>query len=108
MSHVFDYFKDRRYVPLFFITLSVLAVVMVLMKDLSIEVQMAYVLPGIGVLLMAVVVREIRRIRAERRNRYKSSPLSRDERSKARSKLYNNTNPVKRSAPRAPDIDLKY
>jgi len=105
---MFDFFKDRRYVPIFFITILVLAAVMVAMRDLPPEVQLAYLLPGIGMLLMAVAIREIRRIRLERRNRYKSSPLSRDERSKARSKLYNNTNPVKRAAPRAPDIDLKY
>jgi len=105
---MFDYFRERRFAPIFVITILVLAVTLPLLKDLPLRLQMEYVLPGIGLLLLALVFREISRIRTERRNRYRSSPLSRDEGRKARSKLCNNITRVGPTAPRAPDIDLKY
>ena len=105
---MFDYFRERRFAPIFVITIIVLSVTLLLLKDLPLRLQMECLLPGVGLLMMVVVLREIRRIRTERRNRYQSSPLSRDERRKARSKLCNNMNQVRPTAPRAPDIDLKY
>jgi hypothetical protein len=46
-----------------------------------------YVMPAVVVLSVAGIGRRIRRNRASRRKRYESSSLSRDELTKARSKL---------------------
>jgi hypothetical protein len=89
---MFDYFKDRRFAPIFIATILVLVGMILWTKDVPLRSQLKYLLPPIGLLLVALVFREIMHIRAERRNRYKSSPFSRDELSKARSKLKANSN----------------
>jgi hypothetical protein len=84
---MFDYFKDRRFAPIFFVTILMLTGAILLLKDVPLGFQLEYALPGLMLLLAAFLLREFRQIRADRRNRYKSSPLSRDEKTKARSKL---------------------
>jgi hypothetical protein len=84
---MFDYFKDRRFAPVFIVTILVLVMTILLLKDVPLGFQMECLLPGVSMVMVAITLREIRRIRAARRNRYKSSPLSRDEKVKARSKL---------------------
>jgi purine-cytosine permease-like protein len=93
-SNVFEHFKDRRFAAVFFGTLAAFFGAMIVGAILY-QVICAYelqgylpdALPGGGVFLLVWVVLGIRRMRARRLDRYKSSPLSRDELSKARSKL---------------------
>lgn len=92
VGNMFDYFKDRRFVPVFLIVILALAGVILLTKDVPLRLQLEYLLPPIGLLLFAVVLREILHLRAARRNRYKSFAFSRDELAKARSKLKTNSN----------------
>jgi hypothetical protein len=96
-GNVWDYVKDRRYAMIFFGTL--LALVGLLIAGLILcQVFSAYhledylenVLPGLSVLFLLWLWRQVRRVQARRRERkkgYKISPLSRDELNKARSKL---------------------
>lgn len=91
---MFEYFKDRHRGAIFFGTLivflGVLLVGIICFQIAGADVvqkYLNYIWPVVVVLLLAWVVREIRWVRAQRRNRYKISPLSRDERVKARSKL---------------------
>jgi hypothetical protein len=67
-----------------------------------------YVVPGIGLVLAALIWQGIHRARARRAAKFAREQLSRDELSKARSKLRNETKPVRPSALRGPDTDLKY
>jgi predicted MFS family arabinose efflux permease len=86
-SDVFEYFKDRRIAGVFFGTLLLL---LILLPAGALLIKIAgwtYVLPGTIVVAITLVVRAILRMRAYGRERYKSSPLSRDELKKARSKL---------------------
>ncbi len=90
----FDFFKDRRFVPVFFVTLlvvfgGVLLVGAVAPLSLECDLKTYFVdaSPGLALLLGALVLKITRSRRAGRRGRYEPSPLSRDERSKARSKL---------------------
>ena len=92
-DNVFEYFKDRRFAPVFFGALLGLVVALIagaiLYKTICVyELQhyMVYALPGVGLTFVALIGREIARARARARDRYKSSPLSRDEMRKARSK----------------------
>ena len=62
-------------------------VIATLLSHRSVRGYLPDALPGGGVFLLVWVVLGIRRMRARRLDRYKSSPLSRDELSKARSKL---------------------
>jgi hypothetical protein len=115
MENWFDYFKDRRYVPIFFVTLLALFVGPLILgiffkiaadNDLLNYWPLAAIATGLWLLVLTRCA--IADTRARRRGRNKISPLSRDERTKARSKLQSGMNSLKRPAPRAPDTDLKY
>jgi ABC-type nickel/cobalt efflux system permease component RcnA len=111
----YDSVKDRRYGMLFFATLLVFfsaiilgaAIYGVMGADIFQEFVLP-TLPGVAILLVALGWWWVRRARKRRRERLKYAALSRDELAKARSKLRNNAKPMRRAAPRAPDIDLKY
>jgi hypothetical protein len=111
----YDSAKDRRYGMLFFATLLVLfgaiilgaAIYGIMGADIFREFVLP-TLPGVAIFLFALGWWCIRRMRKRRQERLKYAALSRDELAKARSKLKNNAKPMRRAAPRAPDIDLEY
>jgi Na+-driven multidrug efflux pump len=93
-GNVFEYFKDRRGPAVFFISLLVLLVLLfigaAILQGIGAEnlwTGFKYSLPVTGVVLAIWIWRSVRRARARSRDRYKISPLSRDEMRKARSKL---------------------
>ena len=93
-GNIFDYVKDRRFVPVFFITLGVLfgvpLAVAVLVGTTNIKDYFQYWPVMLSVVVGGLVIsifRNVAQARAQRRHGYKVSPLSRDELSKARSKL---------------------
>jgi hypothetical protein len=88
-GNVFEYFKDRRLGSVFFGSLAVVLVILVLVAAFCQNLLRDWpvVLAAIGLVLLALIWRGFRQVRAKRLNRYKSSPLSRDEKTKARSKL---------------------
>src|ERR1035437_597150 len=88
-GNVFEYFKDRRLGSVFLSTLAVVLAVLLLVAVFfqNLLQNWRMVLSAIGLLLAALIWRGFRQRRAMRLNRYKSTPLSRDERAKARSKL---------------------
>jgi uncharacterized membrane protein (DUF441 family) len=94
MENWFEYFKDRRFVPIFFVTLAVLlpgiAAGGILLRAAESNDLLKY-WPGMVAIVLAVFIavicRAVLSARARRRDRHKLSPLSRDELSKARSKL---------------------
>ena len=97
-GNLFESFKERRNVVIFFWGLAVLpALILVgalgysLFHALNLAQNWPLTLPGIFLLLVILVWRGIRRERARRLHRYKISPLSRDELAKARSKLKTNS-----------------
>jgi high-affinity Fe2+/Pb2+ permease len=93
-GNVFEYFKERRLASLFFGSLFGLGLALALGCLLA-QVIVAYnlldylnyILTAAALLVMLLVIRGVRQARARRRDRFKSSPLSRDELRKARSKL---------------------
>jgi len=92
-GNVFEYFKDRRLGSVFFGALAVVLAGLVLMAvfyKILLE-NWRLVLSGISLLLLALIWCSWRQLRWMRLNRYKSSPLSRDEKAKARSKLKTNS-----------------
>ena len=92
-GNIFEYFKDRRLGSVFFGTLAVVLGVLVLVAVFfqNLLHEWPVVLTAIGLVLVALIWRGFREMRARRLNRYKSSPLSRDEKAKARSKLKTNS-----------------
>lgn len=93
-GNVFDYFKDRRIAGVFFGTLLALGGTLIVGLILyqvvcayDMQEQVIYSLPGLGLLILLWLARRIMRARAHRKLRYRISPLSRDEITKARSKL---------------------
>ena len=94
-SNLYDTFKDRRYGVLFMVSLVALVFSPIL-------------LPVMGLYLLGWGWSAFRLARANRRNRLRYLPLSRDELRVARSKLRNGMKPINRPAPRAPDTFLKY
>ena len=93
-GNVFEYFKDRRIAGMFFGTLMVLLVLLfigaILVQSIGAEnlrTGLVYASPIATGLFLIWIWRAILRARARRRDRYKISPLSRDELRKARSKL---------------------
>jgi len=88
-SNVFDHFKERRLGAVFLGALAVVIGLLLLGSAFGDHLAQDWpmTLPATGILLLAFVWRGIRQARARRFSRYKSSPLSRDERAKARSKL---------------------
>ncbi len=93
-GNIFDYFKDRRLAGVFFGALLALIgllpagwLLYQFLCENNLAVYLLYPLT-IGVLVFLFrLAQGISRALARRRDRYKSSPLSRDELSKARSKL---------------------
>jgi len=93
-GNVFEYFKDRRIAGVFFSTFVVVTGLIfigaVILQGIGAEnlwTGFKYSLPVVGGLLVIWIWRSVRRARARSRDRYKISPLSRDEMRKARSKL---------------------
>lgn len=100
-GNMFEYFKDRRYAAVFFGTLMALGGLFVavvigvqIFSAYNLQNYLDYIVPGtsaIFALLFTVwIIRFRRRMLARRKERYKISPMSRDELNKARSKLVNN------------------
>ena len=92
-GNIFEYFKDRRLGSVFFGTLAVVLGVLVLVAVFfqNLLHEWPVVLTAIGLVLVALSGAAFGEMRAWRLNRYKCSPLSRDERAKARSKLKTNS-----------------
>ena len=98
-SNLYDKAKDRRYGVLFFSSLvgffglfllAFLACKIVEGVDfdpLKLQVRLLELLPGLLIIVAALIWRAIRRARAQRGKRFRREELSRDEMSKARSKL---------------------
>ncbi|HUA68521.1 MAG TPA: hypothetical protein VMA13_08230 [Candidatus Saccharimonadales bacterium] len=93
-SGLYDWTKDRRYAALFFVTLVgffgliILGVVLGMCTGLLDTpeglVAMSF---GAGVFILALIWKAIRRLQSQRRDASTFSRLSRDELTKARSKL---------------------
>jgi len=93
-GNVFEYFKDRRIAGIFFGTLMVLTGLLLagamLVETIGLDhlqTGLVYSSPVAGGLFLLWIWRSIARARARNRDRYKISPMSRDELRKARSKL---------------------
>jgi high-affinity Fe2+/Pb2+ permease len=93
-DNVFEYFKERRYGAIFFSALVAFlmvffigAVVIKLIIDNGFQDYLFFAVSVMGMLFLFWIAQGIARLRRRRWDRYKSSPLSRDELSKARSKL---------------------
>jgi hypothetical protein len=80
--NMYDSFKDRRYAALFLIALGALVLSPIL-------------LPAMGLYVLARGWSAFRLARANRRNKLRYLPLSRDEMRVARSKLLKDRNPKK-------------
>ena len=91
-ENVYDRFKDRRYGVLFLFALVLSPILLLVMP-----------LYGLSRAWSALCV-----ARENRRNKWRRTPLSRDELRMARSKLRNGMKPVKHPGPRALDTNLKY
>lgn len=109
-NNLYDRHKDRRYATIFLATILaffglVVPGVVFLLHFPPFHVSLRFVLPGLSLLIVALIGRAVRRAREQPENRPTYSPLSRDERHKARSKLKSSF----RSPPaKAPDTNLKY
>jgi cation transport ATPase len=93
-GNVFDCVKERRLAALFFGTLLAMGGLLIVGAILyqivcahDLQEYLVYFLPGAVLVLLVWTGRGIARTRARRQARYNTSPLSRDERDKARSKL---------------------
>jgi hypothetical protein len=93
-GNVFEYFKERRYAAVFFGTLMATGGALVvgglawkIILDYNWQDDAIYVAPFAGLIPVLLILRAIAQARARRRERYKISPMSRDELNKARSKL---------------------
>lgn len=84
-GNVFDYFKERHIAGMFLRALFVLGLLAI--GFAAFYPGSMYALPAMGLYLLWRLARAIQQARARWRNRYRSSPLSRDEIQKARSKL---------------------
>ncbi len=84
-GNVFDYFKDRRPANTFIAALVILLILLPI--GICFYPLLVKGLPFAAVIFLGLLVRAIVRARRRWRDRYKISPLSRDELSKARSKL---------------------
>jgi len=94
-NNLYDSFKDRRYAGLFLFAIFAIALSPILLSAMA--------LYGLSRGISA-----LRHARANRRNRWRYTPLSRDELRVARSKLRDGSSPVIRPPVRVPDTDLKY
>jgi len=98
-NNLYDCAKDRRYGMLFLTVLLAFPGLIILGATIykitganNLREYFLPALPGIGILLVALSWRIIRRARKRGREQLKYSPLSRDELLKARSKLTKNRN----------------
>ena len=102
-NNLYDRAKDRRYGSLFFFSLfgffSLFLLGVLIFKILgamdfsAFDLQRHFLelVPGIVIVVAALVWRGVRRARAQHGNRFQREELSRDEIRKARSKLVNRT-----------------
>jgi len=107
----YDGFKDRRNGGIFWSTLLAIIVSFVLAGVIglfNLQTYFLYLLPGIGLFILACGFFTFRRAQAWRREKLPRGPMSRDELRVARSKLGNGTRPSQRPASQAPDTNLKY
>lgn len=93
-GNLFEYVKERRNAAFFFGTLVAIfgmLVACVFIHQIADHFDLLpywpFVLAGIGLWLLTSICLGLMEMRARRLNRYNSSPLSRDEIAKARSKL---------------------
>jgi hypothetical protein len=93
-TNLFEYAKERRNAMLFLVSFALLPLVLLLgffgwkaAAALDLAAHWPLALPGIGLIAFALARFRVRQRRLRRLNRYKSTPLSRDEKTKARSKL---------------------
>ncbi len=93
-GNLYDKFKDRRYGALFFVSLVCVfgllflaLIVSQIMGPASLQYYFLQVLPWIVLLIVGLIWQAVRRARAQRGKRFRRQDLSRDEISKARSKL---------------------
>jgi hypothetical protein len=110
-SNLYDSFKDRRYGGLFLSTVLAMIASLVLGAVIGLfdrQIDIPYVLPGIGLLAAAWMGWSLRRALMRSREKLRHGPLSRDELRVARSKLRNERKLIQRPPPRAPDTNLKY
>lgn len=84
-TNVFEYFKDRHLGAVFIRTLLVL--ILLLVAGIFLYPFWAYIWPVMAGIFLFWMGRAFLQARARWRNRYQSSPLSRDEIIKARAKL---------------------
>lgn len=98
-SHLFEHFGSRRAAGFFFCAL-VVVVGTVGVDFISPSIlyganplqNWPYAVPGVGLLIVALVLKCKQLANIDRENHHESSPLSRDELAKARSKLKTNSN----------------
>ena len=97
--NLYDKFKDRRYGALFFVSLmSVFGLLLLgviveqIVGPANLREYFLQALSGVGILIVALIWRTIRRARAQRGKKFQREELSRDEVCKARSKLMKNPN----------------
>jgi biotin transporter BioY len=100
-SNLYDKAKDRRYGVLFFSSLIAVFAVFLLgvllynilggidFGSFDLQAHFLELVPGIVIVIAALVWRGVRRARAQRGKRFRREELSRDEICKARSKLVN-------------------
>jgi cell shape-determining protein MreD len=100
-NNLYDKFKDRRYGVLFFSSLIAVFVVFLLGAFLynilggidfgpfDVQAHFLELVPGIIILMVALIWRVVRQARMRRGKRYRREELSRDEIRQARSKLVN-------------------
>ncbi len=93
-TNLFEYAKERRNATLFLVSFALLPLVLLLgffgwkaAAALDLAAHWPLALPGVGLIAFALVRLRVQKQRLRRLNRYKSTPLSRDEKTKARSKL---------------------
>ena len=93
-GNVFEYFKDRRVAAVFFGTLLALGGLLIaglvlyqVICAYELQNYIVYSLPGVAIIFAAWIGRCVAQARARAKERYKISPMSRDELNKARSKL---------------------
>ncbi len=115
MEESYNADKDRRYGMLFLGTLfgfvgavGLGGLIYAIIGADNFRNYIVPALPGVAMLLAAFIWRFVRREWKQRRERLKNAVLSRDELSKARSKLRNSISPPRQAEVNMPDIDLKY
>lgn len=93
-ANMVEYVRDRRFGAVFFGTLMALSgllaagyIVYQVIVGYGLQGYLIYTWPAIAMTFLVWFGRVFRRNQARRRDRYKSTPLSRDELNKARSKL---------------------